>query len=757
MLPRPLLAMLLVVLSTSLTLGQSGPQVYTLMPTGASPGSTVEVTVAGANLQDAQSLLFSNSKIKAELVGDTAVAESPKTKTQGGGKKMATTKASAALKFKVTVPADVATGAFDLRVVTKAGLSNPRTFTISKTTEVAEKEPNNDLPQAQAIALETSVSGEISAPTDVDYVKFPVKAGQTVVVACLTSAIDSKLPADLTVATVDGRPLASNRGYRGGDAVVQFTAPSDGEYVARVASFAYVTGGPDHFYRLTVTTKPWVDAVYPPLWLTDAKALTAYGKNLPGAKPDTAVASSGQPALAMPLNFPGKPTAKVDELRTGLVVAPSGGFVDAESLAIPALDLASPAPLVLFPQGKVTVESGDNDSPEKAIAVTVPGDIAGRIEKRNDRDWCSFPAKKGEPVMLELFAERIGSQIDAYFLVTDDKGKVLAEVDEAADTLSPNQFYTRSEDPVRYRFLPPADGTYRVMVSTREAAIQSGVRDVYVLRMTPETPDFRVAVMPFLLNYPEGVTVPRGGSYALTVYVDRRDGFDGAVSLSVKDLPAGVTCPPQVVGPQQSRTHLVLTAAKDAKDWSGFLTVLGTAEIKGAKVEHAARQFTVTWSLPEQQGRAPNFPMLTRLDRGPGLALAVRGETSFTLTPTTTAPIKVKAGDKAEVTLKLTRPADLKDAVQVITITTLSPLRGGSAAANRAEPVLATINADKSDTKVSFDVPPTTAPGTYTLVFRALVPDPASKQNQLKPPKAACLSSPVTIEVQAKETPKAKK
>ena len=751
MLPRRSLALVVLALSAGLTLGQNGPQVYTVTPTGATPGSTVELTIAGANLQNAQSLLFANDRIKSEIVGAPESLD-PKKKDRkgGGGKKMVATTASASVKFKVTLPKDLPTGTVDLRVVTKAGLSNPRAFVISKTTEVVEAEPNNDLPQAQKVDLETSVSGVISTPTDVDYVKFSAKAGQSVVVACQTTSVDSKLPTDLTVATADGKVLGVNRGYRGGDAGVEFTAPTDGEYVVRVASFAYVSGAADHFYRLTVTTKPWIDAVYPPVWPASGQSVAVYGKNLPGAKTDAAVPPvAGRPVQAIAVGNVGKPAARADELRTDLVIPPPAGFVDAASITLPSLATLDANPLVVFPQGALVIDAGNNDTPEKAQSVAVPSDIAGRIEKRGDRDWYTFTAKKGVPLSLELLADRIGSPVDAYFQITDDKGKLIAEVDEAGETLSPNQFYTRSEDPARYRFLPPADGTYRVMVSTREASIQFGARDVYVLRIAPEKPDFRLAVMPFLLNYPEGVTVPHGGSFALTVYVERRDGFEGTVHLSIPNLPKGVTCLPQVVGPQQTRGYLVLTAAPDAADWSGFLTVKGTAEIQTAKVEHTARSFTVTWPLPDVQGRPPQLPVITRLDRAPGIAVAVRGEAQFALAPTTTEPIKVKAGDKAEVALKLTRKPEVKESIQVLPLTVF-PTRGGNN--NRNEQPLATFEAGKTDAKATLEIPSTLPAGTYTVILRAVVPDPTSKPNQPKPPKVAYVSSPITLEVSAAPT-----
>src|SRR5262249_26499194 len=125
----------------------------------------------------------------------------------------------------------------------------------------------------------------------------------------------------------------------------------------------------------------------------------------------------------------------------------------------------------------LVLDNEKNNTAADAQKVEPPCDIAGRISKKNQRHWYSFEAKKGEVRTLEVFAERIGSPVDAYFVLTDEKGKVITEQDDGADTLSPNQFYTKSDDPARYRFVVPADGTYKVMVSTREAAVQFGVRD----------------------------------------------------------------------------------------------------------------------------------------------------------------------------------------------------------------------------------------------------------------------------------------
>ena len=175
----------------------------------------------------------------------------------------------------------------------------------------------------------------------------------------------------------------------------------------------------------------------------------------------------------------GDKTAPKPGLFTGSVVAPTAGGLDGRD------DLEHPTGcLILNPQqAPCVLDIGDNTTSEKAQVVKLPCDIAGRIIRKNDRHWYSFEAKKGETWTMEVFAERIGSPITPFFVVTDDKGKTIARVEDGPDSLSPNQFYTKSDDPGRYRFIAASDGTYKVMVSSIEASFQSGVRDQYPLRI----------------------------------------------------------------------------------------------------------------------------------------------------------------------------------------------------------------------------------------------------------------------------------
>jgi Bacterial pre-peptidase C-terminal domain len=708
MLARRVLAAFVLLLGTGFATAQTGPELLTVFPPGARAGETVEVAFSGAGFDGDEQLLFSGKGFKSELVG--AATPEPKGKKGGGP-------ATASVKFKVTAPKDL--GTYDVRVVSKSGLSNPRAFVVGDLAEVNELEPNNDVGQAQKIEINTTVNGVISAPTDVDYVSFKAKAGQNIVVYCLTTSIDSKLSADLMVATADGKRLAENRGYRGGDAVLDFKVPADGDYLVRVSQFAYTTGGTDHFYRLTVTDGPWVDALWPPI---NTGSWIPYTKHGPGIALVGNRAKDGPPRSS--------------------VIPPSAGMID-------AIDSPRGSHLLLEQENEVTLDNDKNATADTSQVVKLPCDIAGRIGKKNDRHWYSFDAKKGEVWTLEVFADRIGSQMDAFFVLTDDKGKVIVEMDDGPDSLSPNQFYTKSDDPARYRFAVPADGKYRVMVSSRDAGIVFGVREQYVLRIAKENPDFRLAVMGTTPHLPEAGTVQRNGAVLFNVYAFRMDGFNDPIVLEAKNLPPGVKCPPQIIGTGQTRGTLVLTAEKDAKDWDGFVTISGTGE----KLKRDVRPFTITWPVQGLQAGQPppNIPMITRMDRGPGLALAVRGEAPFTLTPTETE-LKAKAGDKLEVTLKITREEKFKDNILIFSaVPNFGPRQPG----NQPLQPITTITPDKTEMKINVDVQANTQPGTYTLVLRGQsgAPVPKAPNNAVRPaPSHPAL--PITVVIEG--TPKKK-
>jgi hypothetical protein len=720
-------------------LGPLAPRLFLVLPSGGQVGSTFEMVVSGQDLDQAQGLLFSQPGITAESLGPTTPpAIDPKAKPLPKGA------LANSHKFRVTVPAGTKVGIHDVRVVTAHGVSNPRAFVAGDLKEFVEREPNNNVDQMQRVELNSTISGIIASPTDVDYFVFSGKKGQRVVVSCLTTSIDSKLPATIELYSLDGSYLGFNRNYHHNDALLDADLPADGDYYVRVSSFAYTLGGPDYFYRLTISTAPWIDAVFPPVVEPGTKAaVTIYGRNLPGGKLDPSAVIEGRTLekLNVTIDVP-KDARKIRELDIHDFVAPLSSGLDGFEYRVRNETGWSNAALLTFAQAPVVLDAGDHNEPEKAQKVTLPCEIAGRIEKKGDRDWYSFTAKKGEVYSIEVYGDRLGSPVDMYFVLRTPEGKILKEDDDNPEIFSP-QFYTPSTDPPRYRFVVPADGTYQLLVSSRFAYIQSGPRHNYRVRITAERPDFRVVVMSPATGSPDTPLVRQGGNQVLTVYVWRQDGFNSPITISGENLPPGIKVQPQIVMPAQKQALVVVSAEADAKPWAGAITLVATATIDGQQVVRAVRSATVTWPVP-----AVNVPAISRLDHS--LAVAVIDKGPFNLIAMDDK-ITVQQGDKFQIQLKLERYA--KDFTQTVQVVPLN-------LPTNTPPQPVAMPAGKDTLTLVYDTkgvaPGGLQPGTYTWVFRAQATIVGAKGGV--PKKANILvtaaSSPVTVTIVPKEVGK---
>lgn len=709
------------------------PRLLIVTPPGGQAGSTVEVTLTGQEFEGPQKLLFSVPGIKAELATAAPPAD-PK-------KPAPNQPATASLKFKVTIPADTPPGIHDVRLVTSLGVSNPRAFVVGDLPEMLEKEPNNDVPEAQPIKINSRISGTITTPTDVDYFVFTGKSGQRVVVSCLASSIDSRLFAGLELYNKQGSLLAANREYQGTDAVLDCTLPSDGDYFVRVFAFTYTQGSPEHFYRLTVSTAPWIDAVFPSI-IEPGKntTVTVYGRNLPGGKLDPTAVLDGRTLekLRITVEPPSDPAAR-QQLRYSGLLTPRSSFLDGFELRLRNDAGVSNPYLLTLTHAPVVLDNGANDTAESAQEVPVPCAIAGHVEKKGDRDCYRFTAKKGQAYSIEPFADRIGSPaaLSCTIRPLKDKGSG-TEFGDNNDSLHPTLFFTRADDPARQRFVASADGEYLLKVVSRDADLRAGQHHLYHVHIAREEPDFRLILMPPSMNAPDACVVRQNGRGHFSVLVWRLDGYIGEVRLTAEGLPQGVTCPPQVVGPGQKFAALVVSAAADAPAWTGAITVKGTTTIKGNEVVRDARPATITWPGPPPQQQ--NVAMLSRLDRT--LVLAVREKAPYSLIAGV-EEVTVAAGQRATIPLKLVRHGpDFKANVQV---TLLNPTQQGPFIFNNNQP----FNLSKDETSVTLDVR-NTPPGTYNIAFRGQAAAPPGKDLATKEKRNVALvqpSSPITVNV----------
>lgn len=725
------------------------PRIQSAFPAGAKAGSTVEVTVRGTDLDDPTGLAFGHPGITAEYVPPPDPPELPKDAKAKGAPPAKRKKAApppTEAKFKVTVADDVPPGSYDVRAVGRFGVSNPRAFVVGTAAEVSEKEPNDDVDKAQRVAIGTTVNGVLGSPTDVDYTAFTGTAGQRVLIHCATSSIDSKARPWVEVYAGDGRTrLADNRNYQDGDALADVTLPDDGNYYVRVTEFAHQSGDPDHFYRLTITAGPWVDAVFPPAVEPGKPArLTVYGRNLPGGKP-TGRAVDGRPVES--INVTVTPPADAAGFTFRGRVPPAVGLQDAFEYRLAG---ANGVPVFLAANRVVLEKEGGNDRPEGAEEVPVPCEVAGRIDRRGDRDWFAFPAKKGDVLTIELRADRLGTGQDLALAVraAGAKQDIVSEgsLDDDNDSLHPTAFFTRTTDPPAYRFTAPADGKYLVRVSV-QSGVESGPRCAYRLRIAPPRPDFRAVVMPRSRDLPAAVIARPDGEVAFDVFVNRTDGFAGPLTATAEGLPAGVTARPVSIGPGLRWGTLVLTGAAGLADAVTDLRVKVAGVIDGKPVVREARPASVTWGLA---GGPPNVPTVARLDQA--LVLATRAEKApFRLVADTAkSPFVLRPGQKLTLPVKVIwQDAEARAQPLQLQAEAIHPnMQQAPVTVNNGQPI--PVPKEKTEVPVTIDVRANALPGTYSVVLRGETPVKVAKDAAGKDKKdvtAAAYTAPIEVTV----------
>jgi hypothetical protein len=631
-------------------------RISAIFPAGAKQGSQFDLTItAGTDLEGVNRLWFSHPGITATQ--KTQMVEG-KPEPQ-----------PVANQFQVTIGADVPPGMYEVRAIGTYGISNPRALSVGDRGEIVEIEPNQTARQATEISVGSWVNGRIEPAKDIDFFRFQAKAGQRLIIDAWAERIDSRMDATVDLYDAQGRLVKSVRDFNHHDALVDFRVPADGEYRLRVYDFQY-RGGADYFYRIGLSTAPYIDFIYPPAGLPGTKSgFTVYGRNLPGGSPSE-LTIDGQPLeqLNVEMELPADATQRQRLNFESLVEPPSAGLDGINYRLTSPAGTSNPA-LITFATAPIVLEQEPQD--DTAQDVAVPCECVGQFARPGDRDTFRFTAKKDEVYWIEVYSQRLGAPTDPLLVVQqvtkNDKGqeevKELKAEDDASANVGGQSFNTSTGDPL-FRLACPADAEYRVTVSDLYAEARGNPRMLYRLAIRHEQPDFRLVAIPdFPIN---GQAAPnlwtnflrKGGTDTLRVLALRQDGFAGEITVFVEGLPQGLTCPPATIGPGQPGTVLVISAAETAPDWVGAIRVSGKAKIGATEVVREARPATVMAAVANQRG-------IARLARD--LALAVGQSAPYLLTCGATQ-LDVLQSQWIVVPLKATRRGDFAGALALTAV-----------------------------------------------------------------------------------------
>ncbi|MDX1968119.1 MAG: PPC domain-containing protein [Planctomycetaceae bacterium] len=433
---------------------------------------------------------------------------------------------------KLKIAAEAPLGVVWLTWHNAEGVSPQRAFVVGSLPEINESDSNNSIvPGAAALTLPVVANGVLEKAGDVDTYPVVLKTGETLV-ATLDALKTFGSPMDglVQVADAHGFVLIQNDDARGFDPRLSFTAPRDDTYYVRVFAFPAApdssirfSGAPTYVYRLTLTTGPVVTRWSPPVLASGGTAtLRGYGWNTPG---------DGIPCEPLSL---------------------TPGFA---SLLRP--DFVGLAPIQV--QSHTVVAATPDNSKSQPQVVVLPVCVAGQLSSRRAEQAWKFVGTKGQRLHLQAATEDLGSPLDALVRVFDAAGKRLHEFDDTK----------KADFEIDAEFTLPADGEYTVVISER--FWHGGPDYVYSLTLAPSAPDFELTVAQ------NAFVIKSGDKLEIPVAIDRQRGLAAPISISISDLPDGITVEPVVSEPKGDSSKSVKLIVKSTREasWLGPLRIVG--------------------------------------------------------------------------------------------------------------------------------------------------------------------------------------
>jgi hypothetical protein len=414
-------------------------------PVGVQRGTTLELTLAGANLAEPVAVVTSfPAKVTIPMENNNG-------------------KDAAKFIARLEVPKDAPLGWHSIRVMTRRGLSNLRQFCIDDLPQVLEADTNRAYATAQLVPLPCVVCGRADSEVT-DYFKFIGSPGQRLSFEVLGRRLGSQLdpylvlyhgPTKKQIAFSDDAPGQLK------DARFSHTFKEGGEYVLELRDVRY-QGGADWYYRLRIGDFPLATTMVP----LAGKRGTTVDARFAGPHVD------GLPPLK--LSVPSDLSQSLIHATPSWANGPAGW---------PVPFFASE-----FDEG---VEVEPNDDPAKANRVQVPGAMNARFEKKGEKDCFVLTGKKGQRLIIAAHTQDYNSPTSVYMVLQDAKGVQLAVSDPA-------------KDPARIDYTPAADGDCTLVVE--HLHYWGGPAETYRLTFQVHEPGFGLSIAADHVDVPQGAT-----------------------------------------------------------------------------------------------------------------------------------------------------------------------------------------------------------------------------------------------------------
>jgi hypothetical protein len=485
------------------------PTLREVSPRGIPRGATTEVSIVGYNLARASAIYFSEPTVTATITRIKELPDQDDVRLGGNGTPLTVDLGPLPVRNEITadveIPADAPVGPMNFRVLTPLGLSPQGTLSLEPFYgESADKEPNDTTEQVTDFTgLPTILVGTISKPGDVDFYKIHVRAGQQLVFENNARFLGSALQPTITLYDENQTAIREWRedGSRRNSSFAQ-TFEKEGTYYIRISDYQE-SGSANHFYRIMVGPLPVV--------------LTAFPLGVQAGK-SAEIRLNGFNLATDKVTVKGEPNEGQLDSRLLRPAGKSGAAFTRVPLAI----------------------GEEPEIADGAATVSIPVTINGKLTEPH-RDF-RFHARKGQELLFEVNAARMGSPIDSQLEILDAAGhpveratvRAIAQNSLQLRDASSNEATIRLDQQAGYRV-----GDY-IMIGTeivRVAAMPRGPDDdfgmssfngqrIAYLDTTSEahavdTPAYKVEI------YPAGAKFPPNGLPLIHLMYRNDDGGPG--------------------------------------------------------------------------------------------------------------------------------------------------------------------------------------------------------------------------------------
>ncbi len=393
------------------------PTITDVAPSGVVRGKTATIQIDGSRLEGVTAILFSDPAVTGKIVGVKEVSQEPERRTgQNSSVDLGDRPAKNQVTVEISAAENAAPGVVRFRLVTPLGTSNNSVLAVSPYEEFTAPVPPAPAtpgappapplnPAIQLVKMPVTVVGAVTRPGESSVIRFDAKFDEQYVFQVVAGAIGSALEPELILRDGAGAPIADVH-----DNVMITSFVDGGRITLEIRDYQH-RGGPRYFYRLNAGVVPYVKGAFP-LGFQRGKPVEValFGANL--LEHDRWTPSADAPVSKVP--------GALNQIR--LAVGDLPEIFEVEGLQ-------------------------RNDTPQTAqpvpVPVTINGVIAGGMTALGaaDRDYYRFPAKKGQRLVVEVNAQRLGSPLDSVIEVLDAQGQpieraVLRAVSETSIALS---------------------------------------------------------------------------------------------------------------------------------------------------------------------------------------------------------------------------------------------------------------------------------------------------------------------------------